>query len=84
MTGDFDPHEFSDADMIIVGDPDQCLEKILRYEALGVDQLICYVQFGFLSHESILRTIELLGTRIIPELRRRDVEVSAAAVGGGA
>jgi alkanesulfonate monooxygenase SsuD/methylene tetrahydromethanopterin reductase-like flavin-dependent oxidoreductase (luciferase family) len=84
MEGDFDPHEFSDADMIIVGDPDQCLEKILRYESLGVDQLICYVQFGYLSHESILRTIELLGTRIIPELRRRDVEVSATAVGGGA
>ena len=84
MEGDFDPHEFSDADMIIVGDPDQCLEKILRYESLGVDQLICYVQFGYLSHQSILRTIELLGTRIIPELRRRDVEVSATAVGGGA
>jgi alkanesulfonate monooxygenase SsuD/methylene tetrahydromethanopterin reductase-like flavin-dependent oxidoreductase (luciferase family) len=69
--------------MIIVGDPDQCLEKILRYESLGVDQLICYVQFGYLSHESIMRTIELLGTRIIPELHRRDVEVSATAVGGG-
>ncbi len=83
IEGDFDPHEFSDADMIIVGDPDQCLEKMLHYEALGVDQLICYVQFGYLSHESIMRTIELLGTRIIPELRRREIEVSATAVGGG-
>jgi alkanesulfonate monooxygenase SsuD/methylene tetrahydromethanopterin reductase-like flavin-dependent oxidoreductase (luciferase family) len=83
LDGDFDPHEFSDADMIIVGDPDQCLEKMLHYEALGVDQLICYVQFGYLSHESIMHTIELLGSRIIPELRRRDVEVSATAVAGG-
>ena len=50
---------FNDADMIIVGDPDQCMEKILQYEELGVDQLICYVQFGHLQHEAIMRTIEL-------------------------
>jgi alkanesulfonate monooxygenase SsuD/methylene tetrahydromethanopterin reductase-like flavin-dependent oxidoreductase (luciferase family) len=70
-----DPRIFSDADMIIVGDPDQCLEKMLKYEAIGVDELICYVQFGHLPHESILRTIELLGTHVIPELERREVEV---------
>jgi hypothetical protein len=48
-----------------------------HYEALGVDQLICYVQFGHLSHESILRTIELLGTELIPQLERSGVEVDA-------
>jgi alkanesulfonate monooxygenase SsuD/methylene tetrahydromethanopterin reductase-like flavin-dependent oxidoreductase (luciferase family) len=78
MEGNFDPHVFSDADMIVVGDPDQCLEKMLKYEALGVDQLICYVQFGHLSHESVMRTIELLGTKIIPELERREMDVSAS------
>lgn len=75
IDGDFDPREFADADMIVVGDPETCLRKMLRYEELGVDQLLCYVQFGHLSHESVLRTIELLGTEIIPELRRREVEV---------
>jgi hypothetical protein len=80
MQGDFDPHEFADADMIIVGDPDECLRKMLRYEELGVDQLLCYVQFGHLSHESVLRTIELLGTEIIPELRRREVQVRGRTV----
>jgi hypothetical protein len=77
LEGDFDPHEFNDADMIVVGDPDQCLEKMLRYSELGVDQLICYVQFGHLEHESIMRTIELLGTELIPELERRGVGVDA-------
>jgi alkanesulfonate monooxygenase SsuD/methylene tetrahydromethanopterin reductase-like flavin-dependent oxidoreductase (luciferase family) len=71
LEGRFDPREFSEADMIIVGSPEQCWEKMLRYEAAGVDQLICYVQFGYLSHPSVLRTIELLGTEIIPELQRR-------------
>jgi alkanesulfonate monooxygenase SsuD/methylene tetrahydromethanopterin reductase-like flavin-dependent oxidoreductase (luciferase family) len=63
--------------MIVVGDPHQCLDKMRRYEELGVDQLICYVQFGHLSHESILRTIELLGTEVIPQLERGGVEVDA-------
>lgn len=82
LDGNFDVHEFHDADMIIVGDPDQCLEKMLRYEALGVDQLICYVQFGHLSHESIMRTIELLGTEIVPKLAARDVDTSVSVSAG--
>ena len=84
LEGDFDPHEFSDADMIIVGDPSECLRKMRHYESLGVDQLICYVQFGYLSHESVMATIELLGTEIIPELRRSEIEVNATVRATGA
>jgi alkanesulfonate monooxygenase SsuD/methylene tetrahydromethanopterin reductase-like flavin-dependent oxidoreductase (luciferase family) len=75
-TGDLDPKTFHEADMIIVGDPDQCLEKMIRYAELGVDQLICYSQFGYLPHDAIMRSIELCGTKLIPELERRDIEVS--------
>lgn len=78
IEGNFDVRDFHEADMIIVGDPDQCLEKMLRYESLGVDQLICYVQFGHLSHESIMRTIDLLGTEIIPRLAARDVDTTVS------
>ena len=70
LEGNFEPQDFNDADMIIVGDPEQCLAKMLHYAELGVDQLICYVQFGHLPHEAVMRTIELLGTEVIPELER--------------
>ncbi|MCK9904710.1 monooxygenase [Parafrankia colletiae] len=73
-----DPRNFSEADMIIVGDPDECLRKMLRYADLGVDRLLCYVQFGHLPHDSVMRTIELLGTHVIPELQRREVQVSTS------
>ena len=69
IEGNFEAQEFSDADMIIVGDPEHCLQKMLHYADLGVDQLICYVQFGHLEHETIMRTIELLGTRGHPRAR---------------
>ncbi len=78
--GDLDPKTFHEADMIIVGDPDQCLEKMIRYAELGVDQLICYSQFGYLPHESVMRSIELCGTKLIPELERRDIQVEVRTV----
>jgi hypothetical protein len=64
----FDPRMFNDADMIIVGSPEQCIEKMKRYVDLGVDELICYMQFGHLPHDSIMRSIEILGKEVIPEI----------------
>jgi hypothetical protein len=32
--------------------------------------VICYVQFGYHSHESVMRSIELLGKEVIPALEK--------------
>jgi alkanesulfonate monooxygenase SsuD/methylene tetrahydromethanopterin reductase-like flavin-dependent oxidoreductase (luciferase family) len=56
--------------MIVVGDPERCFEKMKHYADLGVDDLICYVQFGYHSGQSTLRTIELLGKEVLPELEK--------------
>jgi alkanesulfonate monooxygenase SsuD/methylene tetrahydromethanopterin reductase-like flavin-dependent oxidoreductase (luciferase family) len=56
--------------MIVVGDPEQCFNKMKHYADLGVDELICYVQFGYHSGESTLKTIELLGKEVLPELEK--------------
>jgi hypothetical protein len=69
--GEFDIEEFDRKDMVIVGTPDECLRKLLRYEEAGVNQLLCYLNFGYLPHESVMTSIELLGTRVIPELKKR-------------
>lgn len=70
---------YQDQDMIIIGTPEMCIEKILRYEEVGVDQLLCYVQFGDLPHEKVMRNIELLGTKVIPQLEARGHRVDATA-----
>lgn len=69
--GEFDITEFDKEDMVIVGTPDECLEKLLKYEAMGVDQVLCYLNFGYLPQEAVLRCLELLGTYVIPELQKR-------------
>ena len=48
----------------------RCFEKMKHYADLGVDELICYVQFGYHSGESTLKTIELLGKEVLPELEQ--------------
>lgn len=83
--GDFDITKFDEEDMVIVGTPEECLRKFLRYEDIGIDQVLCYVNFGHLPHEAVKESLSLLGDYVIPELRRagaartaRSLEVSVA------
>ena len=48
-----------------------------------MDQLLCYLNFGYLPHEAVMKSIELLGTRVIPELRRRGSHELAAGLRAG-
>ena len=43
----------------------------MKYDEVGVDQVLCYLNFGFLPHEAVMRSIELLGEYVIPELKKR-------------
>ena len=77
IDGETPVEHYRDQDMIIVGTAEECLQKIQRYEAAGVDHLLCYVQFGELPHEKVMRTLELLATRVMPHLDDHDVDVTA-------
>jgi alkanesulfonate monooxygenase SsuD/methylene tetrahydromethanopterin reductase-like flavin-dependent oxidoreductase (luciferase family) len=52
-----------------IGDPEACIRIIEKYEAAGVDQLICFMQAGRIPHDKIMRSIELFGEQIIPRFR---------------
>jgi alkanesulfonate monooxygenase SsuD/methylene tetrahydromethanopterin reductase-like flavin-dependent oxidoreductase (luciferase family) len=66
--GDLDPKIFNNYDMIMIGTPEQIVEKMKKYADCGVDQLLCYKQFGFLSDESIKRSMQLIHDRVMPEI----------------
>ena len=53
-------------DGLIVGDPDQCRQKMKKYEELGIDRLMCFQQVGHLTHDSVMQSIRLVGG-LIPE-----------------
>jgi len=51
----------------VVGDPDRCVELAERYQAAGCDLLLCLVNSYKIPHEKVMRSIELLGERVIPQ-----------------
>ena len=64
---------------LLVGDPQDVIDKILfEHELFGNQRFLMQMSVGTMPHAKIMRSIELLGTRVAPEVRRR---VAAGAVG---
>lgn len=64
---------------LLVGDPEQVARKIARqHELFGHDRFTAHISVGPMSHDSVLRSIELLGTRVAP--RGRELIRAPAAV----
>ena len=56
---------------LLVGDPTEVAEKILfEHELFGHDRLLMQMSVGTMPHDRIMRSIELFGTRVAPEVRR--------------
>jgi alkanesulfonate monooxygenase SsuD/methylene tetrahydromethanopterin reductase-like flavin-dependent oxidoreductase (luciferase family) len=58
-----------DGGAFCIGDPDTCIRIAERYQAAGVDQLLCLMQAGRIPHEKIMRSIELFGEKVIPHFQ---------------
>lgn len=52
---------------MVVGTPDQVIEKMEYYESIGLDRMMCMVMGGpALGNEAIVESIELMGKTVIP------------------
>jgi probable LLM family oxidoreductase len=52
---------------LVIGDVDTVAAKILRFkELLGVNRFELHVSVGTVPHDKVLRSIELLGTKVAP------------------
>jgi alkanesulfonate monooxygenase SsuD/methylene tetrahydromethanopterin reductase-like flavin-dependent oxidoreductase (luciferase family) len=57
---------------ILCGTPDEVLEQVSRYEAVGCDQVCFGMPIG-MSHEHAMETIALFGEQVIPKLDKDPV-----------
>ncbi len=55
-----------------IGTPDQVREHLLRYEKVGVDQVIFVQQSGANRHVHICESLDLFGRTLLPEFKARD------------
>ena len=58
-----------DSGACVLGTPDQCIDACKKYEEAGVDLLLCLVNPYKIPHDKVMQTIELMGTKVIPEFR---------------
>jgi alkanesulfonate monooxygenase SsuD/methylene tetrahydromethanopterin reductase-like flavin-dependent oxidoreductase (luciferase family) len=60
-----------DAGLSLVGTPEHVADGVQRYADVGVDQLICIVQVGRVSHADICDSLRLFGKEVIPRFTSR-------------
>jgi alkanesulfonate monooxygenase SsuD/methylene tetrahydromethanopterin reductase-like flavin-dependent oxidoreductase (luciferase family) len=72
-------NELIDSGAFCVGSPEKVIEKVELYRAAGGDRLVSVMQLADLRHEDLMRAIELMGTKVIPAVRR--IEAKAASLG---
>ena len=60
---------FMDVGAFAMGDPDSCIKVMKGYEAVGVTQVLCFMQMGHLPHSKVMDSIKLFGKYVIPYFR---------------
>jgi alkanesulfonate monooxygenase SsuD/methylene tetrahydromethanopterin reductase-like flavin-dependent oxidoreductase (luciferase family) len=57
--------------MVFAGGPDEVADRILHlHELLGHSRQILQMDVGGMPHATFLKSIELLGTRVLPQVRK--------------
>jgi alkanesulfonate monooxygenase SsuD/methylene tetrahydromethanopterin reductase-like flavin-dependent oxidoreductase (luciferase family) len=57
--------------MVFAGGPNEMVERVLHlHELLGHSRQILQMDVGGMPHAAFLRSIELLGTRVLPQIRQ--------------
>ncbi len=53
----------------ILGSPEECIEEIEKYRALGIDELVLRCQWPGMPNKDSLRALELFGDKVLPHYR---------------
>ncbi len=60
---------------LLVGSPQQVVDKILyEYELFGHTRFLAQMSLGTMPHDKILHAIELLGTKVAPEVKKHTAQ----------
>jgi flavin-dependent trigonelline monooxygenase, oxygenase component len=68
-------------EVMVAGNPDQCIEKLERYAELGVDQFITWFDFG-LDHGKVAESMQLFAEEVMTPFRASRSQPLVAASQG--
>ena len=76
---DLDPKLVAQSGMFCIGNPDDCIAQAERFEAQGMDQLMCMVETGRIRQPKVLHTLRLFGKYVIPHFQEKERRQAAQA-----
>jgi alkanesulfonate monooxygenase SsuD/methylene tetrahydromethanopterin reductase-like flavin-dependent oxidoreductase (luciferase family) len=53
-------------EMVLVGDPERCIQLAKKYEQIGIDRLLLFVQYKDMPHEHTMDALRLFGKEVLP------------------
>ena len=69
---------------LLVGSPDEVIEKMLyEYELFRYNRFLFHLSVGTMPHDTVMRAIELLGTKIAPVVRKETASKMVLTVTAG-
>lgn len=65
------PKRLVEKGLLCAGNPDNCIKVLERFEALGVDLVLCFMEMGRVPHPKTMESIKLFGKYVIPHFKGR-------------
>jgi alkanesulfonate monooxygenase SsuD/methylene tetrahydromethanopterin reductase-like flavin-dependent oxidoreductase (luciferase family) len=62
--------------MAIGGNPDSICRSVERWAEAGLDQMIFVLQAGRTTHDEVMRSIDLIGEKVIPRFAEKELAVA--------
>jgi alkanesulfonate monooxygenase SsuD/methylene tetrahydromethanopterin reductase-like flavin-dependent oxidoreductase (luciferase family) len=60
-----------DGGMILCGTPEDLINTIERFEAIGATQMLMGISIGDIAHDDVMRSIDLIGNEVIPHFAKK-------------
>ena len=76
---ELDGDTLADRGVTIAGDPESCINAIMKYHEIGVDEVMMIIQTETIPHEKVLSSIDLFGKEVFPAVRDMVGAEAAAA-----
>ena len=63
-----DSYDYLSVNRAVIGTPDQCVAQIKELQAHGIDYFGCNFDFGGMSRDKVMRSMELFSQEVMPRL----------------
>jgi alkanesulfonate monooxygenase SsuD/methylene tetrahydromethanopterin reductase-like flavin-dependent oxidoreductase (luciferase family) len=65
------PKNLVNRGLLCAGNPDTCIKALERFEELGVDLILCFMEMGRVPHTKSMESFKLFGKYVIPHFKGR-------------